>query len=276
MTTENSIRHMTDAQYRAHPSISRSALVDFIRSPQYYYSKHILKKKEPETEAMRFGSAMHAYILEPEIFEKGYHKYDKLPGNTNAGKAQKIELENIVAEGMRVISNEEVEDIEDMADSFTAAVPEGFLGSCKVEHVALWTDPITGLALKAKIDFFNHMICGDLKSTKGIGESEFQDSIYDYKYYLQAAMYLDILSGATGTKYEEFLFVAIEKKTPFPAASYILKEGSDEINIGRAEYQFYLKRLAHYLQNPIMFLMPREIKMKEWVKNKMFGELSYE
>src|SRR5258708_30357758 len=54
--------------------ISRSALIDFDKSPYTYWAKHINPDRpiRESTPAMHLGSAVHTFILEPKTFHQYY------------------------------------------------------------------------------------------------------------------------------------------------------------------------------------------------------------
>lgn len=75
---------MTNEEYRAAPGISRSELFRLTQSPLHfkYYQEH----PEPETAALKFGTAVHARILEPLKFRDDYESIPKLDRRTKEGR----------------------------------------------------------------------------------------------------------------------------------------------------------------------------------------------
>ena len=66
----------TNAEYHSNNAISRSSLFQMSRSPAHF--KYAMENKETETDALRFGTMFHAFVLEPELFEKNYILVDKI------------------------------------------------------------------------------------------------------------------------------------------------------------------------------------------------------
>ncbi len=65
---------MENADYHAHPAISKSHLDLIARSPLHYWARYIDPKRvipEP-TPAMRIGSAVHTHVLELHNWDTDY------------------------------------------------------------------------------------------------------------------------------------------------------------------------------------------------------------
>ena len=68
-------RNLSNEEYHNHKeSISRSALMDFQKSPYTYWAKHLnpYRPKKVTTPQMDLGTAFHTLILEPERFNEEY------------------------------------------------------------------------------------------------------------------------------------------------------------------------------------------------------------
>jgi exodeoxyribonuclease VIII len=87
-----------------------------------------------------------------------------------------------------------------------------------------------GMPAKCKPDFHNTKfnVLVDLKTTNDASPTEFAKSVWNFRYHVQAAMYMDL------TNAKRFFFIAVEKEAPFNCEIYELDEES--IAIGRAEY----------------------------------------
>src|SRR5215813_11398325 len=67
--------NITNEEYHADKAyLSRSALMDFDKSPYTYWAKHLNpdRPKKDATPAMELGTAFHTLILEPHLFQKNY------------------------------------------------------------------------------------------------------------------------------------------------------------------------------------------------------------
>ncbi len=69
------VRNLPIADYHAGEEISHSGIVKLLKSPEHYL-QYKIGGDEP-TPAMEFGSAFHAFILEPELFAATYSVVDE-------------------------------------------------------------------------------------------------------------------------------------------------------------------------------------------------------
>jgi PDDEXK-like domain of unknown function (DUF3799) len=122
----------------------------------------------------------------------------------------------------------------------------------KAEQSLFWTDPDTGVDCKGRVDWITTNnneydtipILVDLKSTLDASPEGFQRSISKYRYYVQAAMYIDGLT-ALGYEPETFIFAAWEKRSPYASALYYATP--EMLALGRQEYKRLLKVYAECL-----------------------------
>ncbi len=113
------------------------------------------------------------------------------------------------------------------------------------EEVRLWQDPVTGLALKSKLDIVHeNRLIVDIKSTACRTREDFVASCLKYDCDRQAAFYLDSL-GAEVASGREFTFVAIQKVKPFDIWRIQYSRESDFIDYGRRKYQALLSEWRH-------------------------------
>lgn len=112
-----------------------------------------------------------------------------------------------------------------------------------VEHSYFVTDS-DGRVRKCRPDIItnNGALVVDLKTTDDVGEHEFGYKIYKFRYHVQAAWYLDILTMLYGSDAPRgFAFIAAQKEAPYDVAVHYLSE--EDIEIGR---QIYQRDLAMY------------------------------
>lgn len=213
---------MRNADYHAHPAISKSGLDKIAKSPAHY--KAAAFSASDGSDALVFGSAFHDYILLPEVFEDGY---TVLPpdfnGRTKEGKSM---LEAIRTQGRTALKAEWVKAIEGMAASL-AAHPKAaaLLSGGKAEQSIFWTDEDTGIECRCRPDYIHSSgILVDLKTTNDAGEEEFARSVAKYRYHVQDAFYSEGYYRAAGTWPSGFVFVAVEKTAPYAVACYSLDD----------------------------------------------------
>lgn len=205
-----------DPLYRAGPGISQSDIKNIIypNTPMDY--KRALSISTPPTEAMLIGTATHLGVFQPDEYAKQVVAEKKYDRRTKEGKAQAAEFEE-AAKG-KIIVPESVEDnIFKMAENVNKhEYLEPFLKNPDDNVIELtgyfyWCD----LFLKFKADCVNisTQTIFELKTTTIGHEYAFRNSIRDYGYDIQAAMYLKAMKLITGKDFN-FKWIVVEKKPP--------------------------------------------------------------
>ena len=75
---------MTEAEYRAHPAISRSQLAMISESPEKF--KHNLDNPKEPTPALVFGQLVHKLLLQPETLDQDFSIAPIVDRRTKEGK----------------------------------------------------------------------------------------------------------------------------------------------------------------------------------------------
>lgn len=201
------------------------------------------KIPQEDIPAFVFGRACHAYVLEGEaVFFKEFCVAPELNKRTNEGKALFAEFQ-AQNSGKDVITSDDYNKIIEISaavsnHSFAKAV----LADGKSEQSVFWTDAATGIKCKCRPDRIPSNGAGvlvDLKTTSDAGEYGFTRSVSSYGYARQAAFYLDGVNAATGSSFDAFVFVAVEKEAPFRVETYLLDE--EFLAWGRYEYRRLLE-----------------------------------
>lgn len=246
------VRNLPIAEYHAGEEISHSGIVKLLKSPEHYMQ---YKNGEDEsTPAMEFGSAFHAFILEPEVFAKEYVAAPKFDKRTNAGKeaAAKWDEENA---GKTPLTTDQIESLTAMRTSVHNHVgADDLLSKGEAEASLFWTDEITGLKCRIRPDWFcqqseNWLVDGyvtDLKSCISANKVDFAKAVANLGYDIQAAFYIDGVKAVTG-KTVDFFFIAVEKTAPYTTACY--KASQEMIEVGRAKYRGALELLKWCQEN---------------------------
>jgi len=221
---------MENADYHAHPAISKSHLDLIARSPLHYWARFIDPKRiilEP-TPAMRLGSALHTHVLELDKWDRDYAVApDGIDRRTKAGKETWAAFE-ADAVGKTMLSRDEADHVMHMGRAIlshpAAAMLLGLPGKAETTH--MWTDGATGLECKCRPDWLTSdgTIVIDLKTTEDASPAGFRKSIAQWRYHVQAAWYTHSLEQATGIRPMQFIFIAVEKKPPYAVAVYAADE----------------------------------------------------
>ncbi len=233
--------------YHQGPGISRSGLMELKRSPYHYWYKYLNPNYEPEpsTPSQILGNALHTLILEPNQFEERYFILPEFNKATKEGKARwqtiKSELGN-----KETLSSNQYQVLQAMVESFQKhELASQFLENAEIEQSIYWTDPDTNVLCKCRPDILrNNLIC-DLKTAQDGSSRSFQTAVFNYGYYIQAAMIQEALMEVKKIQIKDFLFLVIEKSAPYAVSIYQLDEPS--LEQGRHEFKQLLVRYKHCL-----------------------------
>jgi len=239
---------MENADYHAHPAISKSHLDQIAKSPLHYWARFLDPKRiipEP-TPAMRLGTAVHTHILElPKWEEQVAVAPTAINRRTNAGREEWAAFEAESA-GKTVITRDEADVVMAMGRSVLghpgAAMLLGLPGKAETTH--MWTDANYGLECKCRPDWLTDdgSIIVDLKTTKDASPFGFKRSIADYRYFVQAGFYLHGLEQATGKRPDQFIFICVESTSPYACAVYAAD--SELIERGHEQAMRDLQKIA--------------------------------
>ena len=236
---------MTNEEYHSHAAVSKSDLDAAHKSGRHYFDK----KNGPvraSTAAFDIGTALHAAALPGESFDSvAVRMPEGLKKTTKEGKA-------FVAEnaGKIILNATDAYCIDQMMLSMlehpvSSGLIKGELPG-KSEQSFFVTEPETGLEVKCRPDFMlnDGSLIIDLKTTTDASPKGFQKSLVNFRYYVQAAWYLDVVEMSTGKRPDGFLFVAVEKQRPFSTGVYVADE--EMIKIGRDHAMEDLRKIAKW------------------------------
>jgi hypothetical protein len=197
--------------YHRLSAIGSSGLKALAKSPAHFWAEYEDPDREPKeaTEAMEFGTLIHAIVLEPETVRDVSRKLSaKVVRNINV--AQKV-----------------ASSILGLPDAQAIVNHRGM-----AERTLLWKEPVRDLAgrihwveCKIRPDYLippdQGGIILDVKSSKDASPGEFPRQAYNLGYHIQAAWYCRGYMVCYGAKERpSFRFLAGEKTAPFLAASY--------------------------------------------------------
>lgn len=216
------------ADYHAADAINNSGFTQLARSP--FHFRHAEPREA--TRSMHLGSALHMAVLEPEKFEDSYLILDVDDRRSSIYKeaAKTRDPETI-------LTRTEADKIHGMqsAASGNVAIATA-LASCKSFELSMFVnDPQTGELCKCRYDAIGQECIVDVKTTADASPEAFSKAIFNYRYHVQAAFYLDAYEWKTGQKIPAFYFAAIENESPHACQLYRLDDFS--IELGRREYR---------------------------------------
>ena len=152
---------MADA-YRAHPAHNWSNIKHALVSGMAY--QHAVANPVKPTPAMRFGTELHAAVLEPATWQPV-----TVPGEfltASGARSTKKEAADWFAANPDALTEAEAQAVRDCAASVRAHHEvDRVLAACpNREQPIFWTDQQTGLECKAKPDAFGRYLL-DVKTT---------------------------------------------------------------------------------------------------------------
>lgn len=249
---------ITNAQYHAdHSTWGSSMLRVYIENPPLadaLYFSHTEPIPEPSL-AAGMGSMTHCELLEPDSFYREY-LVAELP--SRRGGKWKLFADQAAEEGKTPVLLSQRDAACAMAktlrqDPFVKKLTRAVANvpTAKIEEPLFVQDPATGLHLKAKPDWFvpveNWFFLVDLKTSASL--AEFRWSFRKYRYDLQLAFYLKVLTLAGKRDPKDNVsarFVVIVNQSPYRLVKPFVLLG-DRLTKASREVDEALVRLAESL-----------------------------
>lgn len=251
-----------NAEYHGGPGISKSGLDVIARSPLHFWQQYLnpeRERREP-TPAMVIGTAIHTAVLEPGDFGKRYvavpadaprrptdaQRNAKKPSDETLAAITWWDDFNAKAEGKEIITLDDAQTCMRIADQVRShPTARKVFATGQAELSCYWTDAETGVLCKCRPDWLNLPLIVDVKSTEDASRDAFMRSAWNYRYWVQAAWYMDGVEQATGQRPDAFIFGAFEKSAPHACAFYFADDAM--IELGRQEYRKHLRVYAECL-----------------------------
>lgn len=217
---------ISDTEYFKSEGISNSFLNAFERSPAHCFTE---KKSTPD---MAFGSLLHLYILQNDVFLKDYLIVpDNLKLNAD-GSLNKIDKQNkewieSIPKDKNYISGQIYQKLQKISEKISLKLyNNNYLGHYiknGQNEIAIFFDYLD-IQCKVKIDLLYNSLgqyfIFDLKKTDDC--LSFQKSVNNYKYYRQAFFYQKAVEKLTG-EIAPFIFITAEDSEPYGVKLYELE-----------------------------------------------------
>lgn len=274
---------MSKIDYFDNPAMSQSKLKDLKRSPKHFWTKHLALDRLPdaETDAMRFGKAVHSCLFEHQLFIRDYVVEPNVDKRTKDGKLAFAEFvaTNV---GKIFISADDMIAVKRIRDAIlNKKTSRILLNNGLPEHELYWIDADTGVSCKAKLDYFiepceqfQSGLIIDVKTTVDAEPNGFAKSIYNLGYYNQMAFYCNAVKTIYQTPdYPAFIFIPVEKVAPFECSFLV----GDEVmlDIGLKENRKLLNLYNHCMQTGKWYGYEdkvQTISLPNWAMNKIIFE----
>ncbi len=232
MTAFEGIIDMPEDEYHAHPALSVSSAKKLLPPSCPAIFKHERDNGQGHKRVFDFGHAAHLVVLGagPEL-----HVIDAEDYKTKAARQKR---DDAYARGEVPVLMDEFNTVQAMAAALrrhplaSSLFAEGGLA----EQSLFWTDPYTGVACRARLDWLSHRIV-DYKTTTSANPAQIAKAVDSFGYHMQAAWYLE---GAIGLDVvpedAEFLFVFQDKNPPHLVTVVELDETALKIGHDRNQY----------------------------------------
>lgn len=230
--TAAGIYDMPDAEYRADPALSCSEARRILEAPAKYRHDRDARV-EQHTKAFDLGKAAHTLVLGAGV------DVVVVQADDWKKKAAQEARDEAYATGRTPLLAREWAVVCDMRDAIACHPVAGPLldpARGAPEQSLFWTDPRTGVDLRARLDWLpatpptGRLIIPDLKTTVDASARAFGKSAASYDYHMQAAFYM--AGAATLLDVDPaFVFIAIEKSPPHLV--HVMELDSDALAIGR-------------------------------------------
>ena len=232
-------------RYHAGPGISSTGLRILAKSPGHYSA--YLEDGFEETDALLESQAFHTYLLEPDQFNE---QYDVVHGV----RSKKMK-EEAAAEGKKLITGKQSINIVHWHDAVMEHEEAAKLISATgpIEQSGYWINKESGpyrffckIRPDKRVPIIKTVV--DLKTISTAKQPEvnleinFNRAIANYKYHWQAAFYLMGCSVLEKTKYQNFIWIVVEKEAPYQvcvkiADDAMLYEGEHNIKLLLHRYE---------------------------------------
>ena len=187
------IRDLPSDEYHSdRTAVSSTTLKTILRTPAHCLTYQ--REGKPDTRAMLNGRALHAALLEPELFHAEFAVVPKVDKRTTQGKAQ-IDAFRREHAGKQLIEADELDYIGRLQLALRRHPRARKLIELPgdAELSLFWTNAATRLRLKVRPDRLLQTlpILVEAKSTCNAAQSAFIRKVVDFDYHLSLAMYIE-------------------------------------------------------------------------------------
>lgn len=217
-------------EYRAFPALNQSAAKHLLKSPAHYQA--YINTPQEETKALKFGTFVHAAVLEPDTLNDLYATAPEVDRRTKEGKETWAAFATANA-GKTILDAE-----ESAIGHLVAAHARLALKTHGVVFDAtevMYHVDYCGVPLKAAIDGVAGDYLWDIKTTDDASAAGMLKAIRNYRYNLQAYWYRLVYELATGRRPLGFRFLFVEKEPPFATA--VCEIGPDLMSYAVSDFE---------------------------------------
>lgn len=210
---------MSMPDYLAVRALSKSSAGALLRSPSHLYCT---PPTEP-TDAMQFGTLVHALVLEPGTENRIAAVRPHWDARTKAGKELR---DSWTAEnhGKMAFTADEWQRAKDCASAVLAhPASRLLLDGGRSEVSIFWADERTGVPCKCRPDYLrDDLVISDLKTTADASPQAFAKTCARLGYHAAHAHYSEGVRVMYGEAPRSFILIAAEPEPPYGVAIYEL------------------------------------------------------
>jgi hypothetical protein len=229
---------VTFDEYLKAPGVNWSTLKWMRESPLHY--KYRTETPIEDNDRLMLGRATHTAILEPDRFPLDYAVYD---GGIRRGK--EWEAFKAANPGRTLFKPEQYATclaIRDAARGFLRTAH--YLEVGEPERSVFWTDGMTGVKCKARIDWLHPEAIVDVKTCRSTNARQFGATAARYGYHSQLAFYVDGFRAESGELlHRKAVLIAAEAEAPHDVAVFVA-DPDKALWAGREEYRGLLHRVV--------------------------------
>ncbi len=213
---------ISNEEYHASEGLSRSKIADIIESPLYYWQMNLNPKRpeREETDSMWFGTALHAALLEPELFKEKYILFEGK--GTRSSPEYKEFAKQFSGKNVEILKKNEHEEITNARDSILShPIASKLLDGGINERSFFYRDESINEIFRFRPDSLSQLAMSDIKKTVSVNKHKYETDAIKFNYPLEAAFYLRYYKLLTGIDLEYFVFIACELKYPYKVRLYM-------------------------------------------------------
>lgn len=220
------------------PFVNCSTLKKVVRSTKA--ASHALRKQQKWSAALRFGSAFHTAVLEPELFESEVAVAPLLDRRTKIGKQEWADFQadnghKIILDAKEALAvtrmQQEIQDhelassfmndptgqaeVNVLVNPFSGVKPYTMADVLAVNETKKLYPKMLHRACKARVDWVTDTELVDVKTCQDASPDAVVRSVVHFGYHLQAAYYRELYRRAAGhDSVLPFVFIFVEKEAP--------------------------------------------------------------
>ncbi len=226
--------------YHEGPGLSSTGVKALCKTAAHFIVPH------EDSTALCFGRALHMAILEPELYSATYVEQPEWgDGRKTEVKAEKaLFAARVEAEGLELITSDEARLIRMLGRELAKSTIWQQIRTGHRELAFYAQDAVGDVPVlrKCKPDLFHGGIVYDVKTCESALDDDVLRAIFKYGYHISARYYLDTIEKALGQRPEAFVWIFLEKKSPYGVRWIVATE--EMMRIGGIECEKALSRYA--------------------------------